>query len=110
MSSSNLSQSLNSHCNNSSPHLSVTDINSQDALIAELKKEIDKLNHDRCIDEANIREMSSLNSEYKLKDLDLAAYKSHAEAVDEILEANNQEMRDLRAKVASMEAFIQYGG
>ena len=59
---------------------------SQLAQIVQLDAEIEKLNHYRRVDEANIRELSGLKKEYKLKDLDLKSYQSHAAALNEILE------------------------
>lgn len=72
-----------------------------------IKKEIEQLSRDRVSDEANIRELSLLNNEYKHKDFDLAASQSYAAAMEELHEATTQEVRDFRAKVASMDALYQ---
>ena len=75
----------------------------KDAMIAQLKKENDKLNHDRLIDEDNLRELSRLHNEYKQKHLDLATYQSHAKIMEELQQKTNQELQELRAKVVKME-------
>jgi hypothetical protein len=71
----------------------------KDAIIAQLKGENDKLNHDRLIDETNLRELSRLNNEFKRKNLDLAAHHSRVEVMEEIHQKTNQELHIYRLRL-----------
>ena len=80
----------------------------KDAIIAELMGEMDKRNHDRRIDEANIRELSRMNNEYKVKNLDLKTSESRIATLEKTVEKKNEEIRELKARMVSFFQFTSY--
>jgi len=74
----------------------------KDTEIAQLRRDNERLNRERLIDENNIRELSRWKDENAKKDLEIASYRATALAAEQMEKVMEDQLVDVHQRLASI--------